>query len=51
MHARTKVCDLDVEVGVQEEVLRLEVAMDYALGVAILHRAHNLECVNTRVSR
>ena len=35
-------CDLDVEVGVEQQVLGLEVAVHDALAVAIRHRRHDL---------
>ena len=38
----SKVGDLDVHLRVEQEVLRLQVAVDYLLLVAVLHRGHDL---------
>lgn len=41
--AEAKVSDFDVHVSVKQKVLGLEIAVDYVLLVAILHRRDNLQ--------
>ena len=47
MLAGTKIDHFDMATASQQDVFRLEVAMNYTLGIEILQRQHHFRCIPT----